>query len=84
MVHQKWMYIINQEINYLEKFFYHPTIVYIILCRDSHNTNSDEINSLPSSSSPNGQNLIIRSNPAGIIKQNLEFFQNDNEYKKGG
>ena len=54
---------------------------YIILCRDPNN---DEINSLPSSS-PNGQNtnLIIRTNPGGgIIKQNLEFFQNNNEYKK--
>jgi hypothetical protein len=46
---------------------------YIILCREPMNKISPN---------DHNTNLIIRSNPDGIIKQNIEFFQNNNEYRK--
>lgn len=70
---------------------------YIILCKDQNNTTSDEMNSSSSSSSPNGNNssnLITTYNSntqTGTTQyqtqlkssnQNLESFQNNNEYKK--
>lgn len=65
---------------------------YIILCKDQHNTNTDETNSSSSSSSPTGNNtnLItkyqlnkrVETTQLKSSKQNFDFFQNNNEYKK--
>ncbi|CAF1215950.1 unnamed protein product [Adineta steineri] len=76
------------------KILLSSTDKYIILCKDQNNINHDETNSSSStsSSSPTGNNINlitkyqlnkrVETTQLKSVNQNLEFFQNDNEYKK--